>query len=131
MAVPDIWEDLEMEFADQDTADVTAQILIGVDKATLFPTDVTNPDGTIAETSMCRLMKSRITNRVILFGACEDHNHADYPDLEEDDGRADRIEGSCNQVQIDKDADQVSALATLMDALAITSIDDISLVDKE
>ena len=121
---------MDEDFADQDTTDVTAQILIGADKATLFPTDVTNPDGTIAETNMCRLMKSRITDRVILFGACEDHNHDDYPDLEEE-ARADQVEGSCNQVQVDRDTDQVSALATLMDALAITSIDDISLADNE
>ena len=130
MAIPDIWEDLDEEFADQDTTDVKAQILIGADKAILFPTDVTNPDGTIAETNMCRLMKSRITDRVIMFGACDDHDHGDYPDLEEEMD-ADRMEGSCNQVQVDRDTNQVSALASIMDALAITSIDDISIADKE
>ena len=125
MKIPEQWEDLDEEFADQDTSDVRAQILIGADRAILFPTDVKNPDGTIVETKTCRLVRSRITGWVIMFGAGEDHDHEDY----EEEMEVDKEEGSCNQVY--KDTHQVSALASTMDGLAITSIDNISLADNE
>ena len=65
-----------------------------------------------------------------MFGACEDHEHEDYPDLEEEMD-VDEMEGSCNQVQVNKGTSKVSALALIMDELAITSLDDISLADNE
>ena len=47
-------------------------------------------------------MRSRITDRVIMFGACEDHDHEDYEE----------------EMKVNNQ-------------LAITSIDDISLADDE
>merc|ERR1711895_253029 len=70
--IPDEWQGLEDTFANHDHANVHAQILVGADKAKLFPVTVTNPAGEPIETEMCRLMRSRITNRLILFGACKD-----------------------------------------------------------
>ena len=76
--IPDEWQGLEDTFADQDHHNVDAQILVGADKSKLFPITVTNHAGEPIETEMCRLMRSRITNRLILFGACKDHG--DDPD---------------------------------------------------
>ena len=70
--IPDEWKGLEDTFADQDNSNVKAQILVGADQAKLFPVTVTNPAGEPIETEMCRLMRSRITNRLIVFGACKD-----------------------------------------------------------
>ena len=71
--IPDVWQDLDDTFADQDHYNVDAQILVGADRSKLFPITVTDPTGEPIETEKCRLMRSRITNRLILFGACEDH----------------------------------------------------------
>ena len=76
--IPDEWQGLEDTFANQDHSNVEAQILVGADKAKLFPVTVTNPAGEPIETEMCRLMRSRITNRLIVFGACKDQG--DDPD---------------------------------------------------
>merc|ERR1712115_318296 len=70
--IPDEWQGLDDIFADQDHLNVDAQILVGADKSKLFPITVTSPTGEPIETEMCRLMRSRITNRLILFGACKD-----------------------------------------------------------
>ena len=35
--IPEVWQDLNGEWADQDTYGVAAQILLGADQATLFP----------------------------------------------------------------------------------------------
>ena len=72
--IPDEWQDLDDTFADQDHYNVNAQILVGADRSKLFPITVTGPTGEPIETEKCRLMRSRITNRLILFGACEDHD---------------------------------------------------------
>ena len=71
--IPEIWQDLDDTFADQDYYNVQAQILVGADKSKLFPITVTDPTGEPIETDKCRLMRSRITNKLILFGACEEH----------------------------------------------------------
>ena len=71
--IPEEWQDLDDTFADQDHYNVDAQILVGADRSKLFPITVTSPTGEPIETEKCRLMRSRITNRLILFGACEDH----------------------------------------------------------
>ena len=76
--IPDEWKGQENTFADQDNSNVKAQILVGADQAKLFPVTVTNPAGEPIETEMCRLMRSRITNRLIVFGACKDQG--DDPD---------------------------------------------------
>ncbi len=72
--IPDEWQDLDDTFADQDHYNVNAQILVGADRSKLFPITVTSPTGQPLETEKCRLMRSRITNKLILFGACEDHD---------------------------------------------------------
>ena len=49
-----------------------AQILVGADRPTLFPIAEIDHNGKPIETSKCCLMRSRLTNRLILFGAYED-----------------------------------------------------------
>ena len=56
-----------------------AQILVGADRPTLFPIAEMDHNGTPIETNKCRLMRSRITNRLILFGAHEDDQ--DYQEI--------------------------------------------------
>ena len=71
--IPEVWQDLDDTFADQDYYNVDAQILVGADRSKLFPITVTDPAGEPIETDKCRLMRSRITNKLILFGACDEH----------------------------------------------------------
>ena len=70
--IPDEWKGQVNTFADQDNSNVKAQILVGADQAKLFPITVTNPAGQPIETDVCQLMRSRITNRLIIFGACKE-----------------------------------------------------------
>ena len=56
MEIPDDWQNLDKVFSDQDTFNVEAQILVGANKATLFPHCLKNADGTLVQTSMCRLI---------------------------------------------------------------------------
>ena len=70
--IPDEWKGQVNTFADQDNSNVKAQILVGADQAKLFPITVTNPAGQPIETDVCRLMRSRITNKLIIFGACKE-----------------------------------------------------------
>ena len=51
--IPEEWEHLDEEFADQDTFNVGAQILVGADRATLFPDWMKNPDGTMMQSRTC------------------------------------------------------------------------------
>ena len=53
MRIPEEWEHLDEEFADQDTFNVGAQILIGADRAILFPDWIKNPDGTFMQSRTC------------------------------------------------------------------------------
>ena len=73
MEIPEEWRHLEDEFADQDTFDVHAQILIGADKATVFPYCELNKYEKPVQVRSCRLMRSHLTNKLIMFGACETH----------------------------------------------------------
>ena len=56
MGVPEEWQHMEDEFADQDTFDVHAQILVGADKATIFPYCERDEFGKPVQVSSCWLM---------------------------------------------------------------------------
>ena len=72
--IPEAWQDLNGEWADQDTYGVSAQILLGADQATLFPHAVKDQTGSLMQINQARLMQSEITGRYIIFGACSRHN---------------------------------------------------------
>ena len=125
MQIPEQWEHLDEEFADQDTLDVGAQILVGADRATLFPDNMRNPDGTMMQSSMCQLMRSSITDQVIMFCACENHDvHEQEMDIEEE-------EASIHNTQVDLSVQAVSALTSVMESMAITDVEDISMASDE
>ena len=48
-----------------------AQILLGADCARIFPVHVVQPNGTPVQIKHCRLMRSVLTSRYLLFGASE------------------------------------------------------------
>ena len=72
---PKVWNHNHKAFADQNYHTVKAQILVGADRPTLFPIAELDDQGNPVETSKCRLMRSRLTNRLILFGGHEDDQH--------------------------------------------------------
>ena len=115
MDIPEEWQDIAGTFADQDTFNVQAQILVGADKATIFPYSEKDDQGRLVQTSMCRLMRSNITNKLIMFGACEDHqDHGEEVDVSKEGLQV-------NQVQADNGEDE--ALASIMNVLAILDFD--------
>ena len=65
--IPNHWQDLEGEWANQDTCGVTAQILLGPDQATCFPHAVKDSTGALLQVDQARLMKSEITGKYIIF----------------------------------------------------------------
>ena len=71
--IPEEWQDLNSEWADQDTYGVAAQILLGADQATLFPRAVKDWTGSLLQVNQARLMQSEITGRYIIFGSCSRH----------------------------------------------------------
>merc|ERR1711873_126760 len=71
--IPEPWQNIDDTFADQDHYNVNAQILVGADKSTLFPLAERDSKGAPIETGKCCLMRSRITNKLIPFGACDEH----------------------------------------------------------
>ena len=71
--IPEAWQDLNGEWADQDTYGIVAQILLGADQATLFPHAVKDQTGSLLQVSQARLMQSEITGRYIIFGSCNRH----------------------------------------------------------
>ena len=71
--IPEVWQHTYDTFADQDHDNVKAQILVGADKSTLFPIAEMDSNGNPIETGKCRLIRSRITNKLIPFGAYEDN----------------------------------------------------------
>ena len=71
--IPEAWQDLNREWADQDTYGVAAQILLGADHATLCPHAVKDRTGPLLQVSQARLMRSEITGRYIIFGSCSRH----------------------------------------------------------
>ena len=89
---PEVWQHNYDTFADQDHDNVKAQILVGADRSTLFPIAEMDHNGTPIETNKCRLMRSRITNRLILFGAHEDDQ--DYQELMNPDVKVPNVQAS-------------------------------------
>ena len=71
--IPEAWQDLNGEWADQDTYGVAAQILLGADQATLFPHALKDRTGSLLQVSQARLMQSEITGRYIIFRSCSRH----------------------------------------------------------
>merc|ERR1712240_704409 len=89
---PEVWQHTYDAFADQDHSTVKAQILVGADRPTLFPIAEMDHNGNPIETSKCRLMRSRITNRLILFGAHEVDQ--DYQGLMDPDEKFPNVQAS-------------------------------------
>ena len=110
--IPEPWQHLDDTFADQDYYNVQAQILVGADKSKLFPLAERDSKGEPIETDKCRLMRSRITNKLILFGACDEHQ-----DSQE---RMD-TEAQIHQVQAVEAADE--SLCSIMQNLAISDFE--------
>ena len=119
MEIPEEGSHLEDEFADQDTFDVHAQILIGADKATVFPYCELNKYDKPVQVRSCRLMRSHLTNKLIMFGACETHE------------KSRNTTGEVSQVNLIRaNASKSDALANSMNTLAISDIDPTS-ISKE
>ena len=110
--IPEPWQHLDDTFADQDYYNVKAQILVGADKSRLFPLAERDSKGNPIETDKCRLMRSRITNKLILFGACDEH---------QDDQEKMDTEAQVHQVQTDEEADE--SLRSIMQNLAISDFE--------
>ena len=110
--IPEPWQHLDDTFADQDYYNVKAQILVGADKSKLFPLAERDSKGNPIETDKCRLMRSRITNKLILFGACEEHQ--DYQEVMD-------TEAQVHQVQAVEVADE--SLCSIMQNLAIPDVE--------
>ena len=119
MEVPEKWQHLADEFADQDTFDVHAQILVGADKATVFPYCEMDENGKPIQISSCRLMRSHLTNKLIMFGACEEH---------EDSGDTTGDALQVNHIRANTKDDE--ALTNSMSILAISDFDPTS-VEKD
>ena len=120
MDVPEAWQHLSDEFADQDTVDVQAQILVGADKATIFPYCETDERGRPMQISSCRLMRSHLTNKLIMFGACKEHE--------------DPEEGGSNTLQVhhtQADANEDEALTSGMSVLAISDVNPAHVVKEQ
>merc|ERR1712041_8186 len=107
---------LDDTFADQDYYNVKAQILVGADRSRLFPLAERDSNGNPIETDKCRLMRSRITNKLILFGACDEH---------QDDQEKMDTEAQVHQVQTDEEADE--SLRSIMQNLAISDFEPVDL----
>ena len=71
--IPEEWKHLEDEIADQDTAGVHAVIVVGAERAEIFPQPELNESGNPVQVGSYRLMRSKLTNRLIVFKACEVH----------------------------------------------------------
>ena len=68
--IPEVWQELEGVWAEQDTYDVSAQILLGADQARFFPHEARDEQGALLQTDNARLMQSEITGNFIIFGSC-------------------------------------------------------------
>ena len=71
--IPEEWQDLNGEWADQDINGVGAQILLEADQANLFSHAVKDRTGSLLQVNQARLMQSEITGRYIIFGSCSRH----------------------------------------------------------
>ena len=65
--ISEVWQDLNGEWADQDTYEVSAQILLGADQATLFPHAVKDQAVSLMQANQAGLIQSEITGRYIIF----------------------------------------------------------------
>ena len=120
MEIPEEWRHLEDEFADQDTFDVQAQILIGADMATVFPYCELNRHDRPVKVKSCRLMRSYLTNKLIMFGACETHENSRNTTRE------------ASQVNLIRaNASKSDAIVNSMNTLAISDIDPASISKKQ
>ena len=73
---------------------------------------------------MCRLMQSSISDKLIIFSACEGHEeYEEEMDTTEPDA-------SINQVHADTEAQQDLQLASIIELLAIADFEEISMEDK-
>merc|ERR1712240_263843 len=105
---PEVWQHTYDAFADQNHDNVKAQILVGADRPTLFPIAEMDDNGTPIETNKCRLMRSRITNRLILFGAHEDDQDDQGPT--DSHGKSSIVQASVASSDIGKPAMSISAI---------------------
>ena len=105
---PEVWQHTYNTFADQNHDNVKAQILVGADRPTLFPIAEMDHNGTLIETNKCRLMRSRITNRLILFGAHEDDQ--DYQGLMNPDVQYPNVQASVASNEIGNPATSSSVI---------------------
>ena len=110
MKMSNEWENLEDEFANQDSFEVDAQILVGADNATIFPHALKDADGSLVQTETCQLMQSSITNRLIMFGSnSENADSTEDRDTSEPPAQA-------HQVQVDTAAQKDAELASHSDS---------------
>ena len=112
MEIPEEWRHLEDEIADQDTSGVYAQILVGADKATIFPHCELNKYEKPVQVGSCRLMRSHLTNRLIMSRAYEVH---------EDSEDTTRDTSQFNHIRPNTSGDDV--LTNSMNTLARSGID--------
>merc|ERR1711867_400459 len=104
-----------------DYYNVQAQILVGADKSKLFPLAERDRKGDLIETDKCRLMRSRITNKLIIFGACEEH---------QDNQEMMDTEAQVHQLQAVEASDE--NLSSIMQNLAISDFEPVDLtIDTE
>ena len=105
---PKVWHHNHKAFADQDYRTVKAQILVGADRPTLFPIAELDDNGNPIETNKCRLMRSRLTNRLILFGAHEDDQDDQGPTDSHE--KFSNVQASAASSAIGKPAMSISAI---------------------
>ena len=65
--MPNQWNSLKGEWANQNTLGVMAQILLGANQATKFPQAVKDGSGDLLQVNQARLIKSEITGKYIIF----------------------------------------------------------------
>ena len=70
MPIPKIWEEYRNDWSEQDSScdGTMPQILIGSDKAILFPKPVLGQDGNPVQTKMARLLQSVISGKYLVHG---------------------------------------------------------------
>ena len=70
MPIPSVWEQYRGNWIEQDTDDdrMLPQILVGSDKATLFPRPVIGANHNVVETSTARLLKSVVSGKYLAHG---------------------------------------------------------------
>ena len=90
---PNVWSDLEGVWADKETYDVSAQILLGADQVNSFPIEDRDDQGKMLRTNHVHLMKSQNTGNYIIFGSCGS-KHSKQPTDTEFEVQTNRVQGS-------------------------------------